>query len=464
MRSVAVAAARRRFAALGPFALALDVSPVVLRRRVTSRATPAQLQVRKAAADATRAVVASPSVAAAVVTAAPVDAMAAAASPALPERSAITARAPSTAQMYWKLSKGKLTIWVALSAMPGYFLALPGAIDPVLLAALASGTVMTSSSAQTMNQLIEVDRDARMKRTAQRPLPSGRMSRAEASMFAMISGTAGLGILAAGASPATAALAGATMVTYAAIYTPMKVLSPYNTHVGAIAGSLPTVMGFTAALGGAGLAASPWAAHAAWIFCMQTLWQMPHFYALAWIHRADYLRGGYNMFPLKDDSGVATGKMCRKYLVALCALPWAAAGSGIASWMLPVGAALPSALWWHSLRSFEAKPSLATCRRFFLGSLSYLLAMLGLFTCYAHVEVETPATTSIGTSVQIDGSESALPSSAQQSACLGTDIVGPSWRAAVHEQLLAVCPHEQVRHWFFGIGRDACPFSTGGGR
>merc|ERR1719464_999869 len=71
----------------------------------------------------------------------------------------------------------------------------------------------------------------------------------------------------------------------------MKVLSPYNTHVGAISGALPTLMGFTAALG-SGLMGSPWAAHAAWLFGMQVVWQMPHFYALAWIHRADYKRSG----------------------------------------------------------------------------------------------------------------------------------------------------------------------------
>merc|ERR1740117_2824791 len=106
------------------------------------------------------------------------------------------------------------------------------------------------------------------------------------------------------------------MATYAGLYTPMKVLTPYNTHMGAISGSLPTLMGFTAVCGGAGLVASPWAAHAAWIFAMQTLWQMPHFYALAWLHRADYIKGGYNMFPLTDDTGLATAAMSKNYLVA----------------------------------------------------------------------------------------------------------------------------------------------------
>lgn len=100
----------------------------------------------------------------------------------------------------------------------------------------------------------------------------------------------------------------------------------------------------------------------------QVLWQMPHFYALAWIHRADYQRGGYSMFPLTDKTGLETAEMCKPYLVALCALPVAASSAGIASWMLPVGCALPSAVWWRALKRFEEQPSIGTCRRFFLGA------------------------------------------------------------------------------------------------
>jgi protoheme IX farnesyltransferase len=380
----------------------------------------------------------------------------------------------SSMRLYWKLAKGKLTTWVAISAMPGYFLALPAGIDPLLLSTLAVGTFLTSSSAQTMNQIIEVSRDARMQRTAQRPLPSGQLAVDDAVRFALASGVGGLGLLSVGANPATAAVAGVTMLTYAAMYTPLKIRSPYNTHIGAISGSLPTLMGFTAALGGAGLAASPWAAHAAWIFAMQTIWQMPHFYALAWIYRADYLRGGYIMFPLRDDTGLATAAMCKPYLVALCAMPWAASACGLASWMLPVGASVPSAFWWLSLRAFEKKPTPARCRRFFLNSLSYLLAMLGLFTCYAHVEVATNARESKqieGVAVDADGSTSGdsscsereEASHAQHAENVGQmaqpQLLGPAWRAAVHAGLAELCPHEQMRYWFFGTNRDACPFS-----
>merc|ERR1719401_1390763 len=124
------------------------------------------------------------------------------------------------------------------------------------------------------------------------------------------------------------------------------------------------------------------------------------------------------MFPLSDSTGHATASMCKPYLVALCALPCAASAAGLASWMLPVGAAVPSALWWSMLRRFEDQPNIANCRRFFLGSLSYLLATLALFTAYARVE-----------------SEQAVDQSAP--------VTGPAWRAAVHERVVSwgLCPH-----------------------
>jgi protoheme IX farnesyltransferase len=355
----------------------------------------------------------------------------------------------SKAGLYWKLSKGKLTVWVALSAMPGYLLAVPGVIDPVTFAALATGTVLTSASAQAMNQIIEVKRDARMGRTAARPLPSGRMSSKEASAFALASSSLGLGVLACGANPATAAIAGATIITYVGAYTPMKVISPYNTHIGAISGSLPTLLGFYAATG-AGLLSSPWGGHAIWLFAMQTLWQMPHFYALAWIHRADYIKGGYSMFPLSDATGHKTAAMSKPYLIAMCGMPWVASALGLSSWMLPVGAAVPSYIWWHSLRKFEQNPNVSTCRRFFLGSLSYLLATLALFTAYGRAQ--KPALTS---------EESTDDAAARAHVPLlevGTSPLEPAWRARFATWFSEFCPHEQMRFDIFGALGSSCPF------
>lgn len=358
--------------------------------------------------------------------------------------------------LYWKLAKGKLTVWVSISALPGYLLAVPGALDPVTLAALTTGTFLTSAAAQTMNQLYEVKRDALMKRTCQRPLPTGKVKPEEAVAFSAACGSLGLTALAAGANPATAVISATTIATYVAAYTPLKVVTPYNTHVGAISGALPVLLGFTAALG-SGLASSVWLPHALWLFTMQVLWQMPHFYALAWLHRADYLRGGYNMFPLTDATGHATAAMSKPYLVALCTMPWVLSGFGLASWMLPIGAFLPSAFWWRALKTFERKPSSATCRRFFLGSLSYLLAMLGLFTAFARPErpqsqavwlesIFCPTTPTEEGRATRDEDTTAAPR-------------GPLWRSKVHEFFVELCPHELVKSELFGVGRDTCPLS-----
>lgn len=350
-----------------------------------------------------------------------------------PESRVADARRQQLLHQYWKLSKGKLSVWVALSAVPGYLIAVSGVLSPSVLASLCVGTFLSSASSQATNQLMETSRDARMKRTMARPLPSGKLSQRDAAFFAAGSGSLGLAVLAAGATPASAVIAGATWVTYVGAYTPLKVITPFNTHVGAISGSLPTLLGFSAALG-TGLVGSPWALHAAWVFIMQSLWQMPHFYALAWLHRADYKRGGYKMFPLDDPTGHATALRSKPYLVALCVLPWVAPVCGVSSWMLPVGCALPSLMWWRSLKNFENKPGPKTCRRFFLDSLSYLLATLALFTVYARAEVTTPEGDVV--------------------------IVGPEWRAALHARFVELCPHQQVRDQLFGLMSGSCPFSS----
>jgi len=365
---------------------------------------------------------------------------------AAPREQCVRSFLTSRRHLYWKLAKGKLTVFATLSGVPGYLLCVPGAIDPCLLTSLFIGTLLTSSSAQAMNQIYEVPRDALMKRTADRPLPSGRMSAAEASAFAAATGSIGLGVLAFGINPATAGIAGATMALYVGAYTPLKVLTPYNTHVGAISGSLPTLLGFTAALS-AGVITSPWGGHALWLFAMQTLWQMPHFYALAWIYRADYIKGGYNMFPLSDSTGHKTAAMSKPYLVAMCAMPWAASSMGLASWMLPIGAAVPSALWWRSLKKFEQNPSAYTCRRFFLGSLSYLMATLMLFTAYARAEQPAEAIGNVD-----DSEDRSSPESLPQ-------FLEPAWRANIRAFFAELCPHEKMRLDLLGALSTSCPFT-----
>jgi protoheme IX farnesyltransferase len=164
------------------------------------------------------------------------------------------------------------------------------------------------------------------------------------------------------------------------VYTPMKTQSPYNTHVGAIAGSLPVLIGFACAQGfPIFLSPEPWV-----LLGLQTLWQFPHFYPLAWLYREDYLKGGYKMFPLSDESGFETAKMCLPYMIALAGLPFAASALGATSWMFPISASVVNGVWMKQWFDFYSKPSKVLGKKYFLGSLWYLVAMLGLYVI--HVE------------------------------------------------------------------------------
>jgi protoheme IX farnesyltransferase len=278
---------------------------------------------------------------------------------------------------WWRLSKGHLSVWVALSAIPGYLVSAPFSLGTAVC--VLGGTALSSAASQALNQARERDRDSKMFRTSGRPIPLGRISVDEAKTFALLTGLAGSGLLTIGASslaPATIALS--TIWLYVNVYTPLKTVSPYNTHVGAVAGSLPVLIGFACAQGfPVFLSPEPWV-----LLGLQTLWQFPHFYPLAWMYRDDYLRGGYRMFPLSDVSGKETARMCLPYMVALAGLPFLASLTGATSWMFPVSGSVVNALWFQQWYRFSNSPSKATARRYFVGSLWYLVAMLGLYVVH----------------------------------------------------------------------------------
>eukprot|EP01068_Selenidium_serpulae_P009195 Selendium_serpulae@DN5170_c0_g1_i1.p1 len=221
-----------------------------------------------------------------------------------------------SAKLYWQLSKGRLSTWVALSPLP-CFMGLSAAVDPLCLLGLVTGTFLCSASAAAMNQVLEYHLDAKMGRTRLRPLATGRLKMSEGLWYVATTGTAGTLVLGLACNPLTAALGVGTIVAYNAVYTPLKVLSPYNTHAGSIIGAVPTIMGATAATG-AVLSGSPLPFL---IFGIQVLWQFPHFYTLAWLHRKDYSSVGFRMFPLNDDTGRKTATMMYPYMLTLLLLP-----------------------------------------------------------------------------------------------------------------------------------------------
>jgi protoheme IX farnesyltransferase len=223
-----------------------------------------------------------------------------------------------------ELSKPRITRLVTITAAVGFALGALGqswALPDLALRALACilGTALSSAGASALNMWWERDRDARMERTAHRPIPSGRISRRLALAAGLAFSCLGvLTLLVIGIAPALVSLL--TILTYVLVYTPLKPVTRLNTIVGAVPGALPPVIGWTAASTGNHLThgleslLSP----AAWaLFILMFVWQIPHFLAIAWMYRDDYARGGYRMLPLTDPHGRLTFATILAWSIAL---------------------------------------------------------------------------------------------------------------------------------------------------
>jgi protoheme IX farnesyltransferase len=211
---------------------------------------------------------------------------------------------------YLALTKPRLTLLVLLTVAVGFVLGARAASNPAVFWLTLLGTGLVAGGASAWNQYLERARDLRMRRTASRPLPGGRLTTTEAVVFGTGLAVVGVAVLALSANLLAAAVALATFLLYVAVYTPLKPLTTLNTAAGAVPGALPPVIGWAAATGRLGIEA--WA-----LFLIVFLWQFPHFLAIAWIYREDYLRGGYKMLPSIDPRGAITGRQATTYALAL---------------------------------------------------------------------------------------------------------------------------------------------------
>jgi protoheme IX farnesyltransferase len=174
------------------------------------------------------------------------------------------------------------------------------AVDVSAVLHALAGTALVAASASIANQWMERGIDARMRRTANRPLPTGRVTGAEALLLSAAALIVGVTWLALKVNATTAALGAASWFIYVVVYTPLKTRSPLNTTVGAVAGAIPILMGWTAT--GAPLNLTAWSL-AAVLF----LWQFPHFMAIAWLYRRDYAIAGHRMLTVVDPTGARAG-------------------------------------------------------------------------------------------------------------------------------------------------------------
>ncbi|THG01490.1 hypothetical protein TEA_022281 [Camellia sinensis var. sinensis] len=205
---------------------------------------------------------------------------------------------------YWELSKARLSMLVVATSGTGYVLGSGNAIDYVGLCCTCAGTMMVAASANSLNQVFEINNDAKMKRTRQRPLPSGRITVPHAVSWASSVGAAGTALLACEANMLAAGLAASNLFLYAFVYTPLKQIHPVNTWVGAVVGAIPPLLGWVAASGQVTL--NGMILPAALYF-----WQIPHFMALAYLCRDDYAAGGLDL------KGFQIGLKRRDHILAI---------------------------------------------------------------------------------------------------------------------------------------------------
>jgi protoheme IX farnesyltransferase len=275
--------------------------------------------------------------------------------------------------LYLQLAKARLSALVLLTAAVGFIMASPRAagIDWVRLLLTVVGTGLAAGAANALNQVIEARRDELMQRTRDRPLPSRAIGRGHAVIFSLVTACAGLAILALAVNLAAAGLALATICIYVGLYTPLKTRSTLNTIVGAVCGAIPPMIGWVAATG----RLEP----GAWILgTLLFVWQIPHFFALAWLYRDDYARGGFVMLPVVDRTGRLTGQVVVLTSLSLVPLALAATLAGLSGLVYAAGSVLLG-LWilGFGARLYALRTE-ASARRLFLASILYLPILLCL--------------------------------------------------------------------------------------
>ncbi|HPF40394.1 MAG TPA: heme o synthase [Phycisphaerae bacterium] len=270
---------------------------------------------------------------------------------------------------FLELAKFRLSLLVLVVAAAGYCLGSSGAIDFVSLGHTVIGIALVAFAANAINQVIEREFDAKMLRTRNRPLPSGRVSVAEALVFSGLCAAGGIIWLDAFANTLAASLAALTLFTYVWLYTPAKRLTAHNTLIGAIPGALPPVIGYAAASGSLTI-------EAALLFLILYFWQMPHFYAIAWMYREDYARGGYRMLSVTDPTGLAVSRQSLLYmglLILATLLPAVFAG-----WPVVYLCGAGSVGFWLGVFvvRFATDRTRANARAVLLASIAYLPALV----------------------------------------------------------------------------------------
>src|ERR1039458_8798334 len=267
------------------------------------------------------------------------------------------------------LVKARLTTLVLLTTFVGFYLGERGAVNFLQMFHALFGTALVAAGAAALNQLLEREFDAKMRRTADRPLPSGRLQPATVAIFGGVCSVAGLIYLATLVNLLTSVVGAVTSISYLFIYTPLKRVTWVNTLVGAIPGALPPLMGWTAARNE--LSGEGWT-----LFALLAFWQIPHFMAIAWLYREEYAKAGFVMLPNVDADGSRTAQYAVGNTVALAiasVCPFLLKMNG--DIYLAMATGLSASYFWFAVQ-FARQLTPLRARQLFLASIIYLPLLL----------------------------------------------------------------------------------------
>jgi protoheme IX farnesyltransferase len=281
---------------------------------------------------------------------------------------------------YIELTKPRITWLILMSTGIGYFFGLRGAaswweflkaIHLISLLHTIIGTGLIASGTAALNQWYEREADCKMRRTAQRPLPSGKMSAPSALAFGAALSVAGFVELWLGVNLLSGLIGAFTLASYLFLYTPMKQRTWWSTTVGAIPGAMPPMIGYAAAAGA--LSRESWV-----LFAILFLWQFPHFYSIAWMYKEDYARAGILMLPVVEPDCRSTARQIVLYGLALIPVSLVPSVLGMSGRIYLIGALLLGLWFLYSGVRVAVERTMIRARAVLITSVLYLPLIYGL--------------------------------------------------------------------------------------
>src|SRR5690349_3193406 len=266
---------------------------------------------------------------------------------------------------YVELTKPRITFLIVLTSAAGFALASRGRLDYVAMLRALLGIALLSSGIATLNQYAERELDALMRRTASRPLPSGKLAAWEALAFGAGITIAAEIFLLVFVNPLSALLGLTVIAGYVFAYTPLQTKTSLSTMVGAFPGAVPPLIGWTAARGSVSL--EGWV-----LFAILFLWQFPHFLAIAWMYREDYSRAGILMLPVVEPDGRVTAQQIVIYTLMLLPVSLLPVALGMSGRIYLYGAIVLGLLFLYSSLRAAFSMSRQQARRLLLASVLYL--------------------------------------------------------------------------------------------